>query len=155
MTSQEIQTKVTEVLDDIFDYLEIKATYEFNADSVNKRRLNVQIDTDDANVLIGYHGETLNSLQNIVNTILYRQFKEEGVGVVIDISGYRKEREEKLIKIAKNASDKAKSLNKSIALYPMNSYERRLVHTKVSEIDGVSSESDGEGRDRRVIIRPD
>ena len=84
---------------------------------------------------------------------LFKEFGEQ-TRVVIDISGYRQERERKLIELAISASDKARFINKSVALYPMNSYERKIVHEKISTLDGVSSISEGEGYNRRVIIVP-
>ena len=137
----------------IFDELEVKADLDFEPLDKENTYLKVNIISDDANLLIGYHGDTLNSLQHIVNVILFNKFGEHG-GVLLDVEGYRKEREKKLLSIAENAVSKAKFLDKSIALYPMNSYERKIVHEYVSSQEGVTSESEGEGAGRRVIITP-
>ena len=143
-----MQEKAKEILDTIFSHVGVKVDYDISESRI-------EISSDDANLLIGYHGETLSSLQHLLNIMLYKEFGEKKDRMVIlDVSGYRQDREKKILEIAENASSKARFLNKSVALYPMNSYERRIVHTKVSEIDGVTSESEGEGQDRRVIIRP-
>lgn len=143
-----MQEKAKEILVTIFSHVGVKADYDISESGI-------EISSDDANLLIGYHGETLSSLQHFLNIMLYKEFggKKDRM-VILDVSGYRQDREKKLLEMAESASSKARFLNKSVALYPMNSYERRIVHTKVSEIDGVTSESEGEGPDRRVIIHP-
>lgn len=107
----------------------------------------------DSGVLIGYHGENLNSLQKILSLICYKQ-SGEWVPLVVDVQGYRDERRSRLEELAENAAKRARFLQDPVTLPPMSAYERRLVHTKVAEIDGVWTESTGEGRDRRVVIRP-
>ncbi|PIR42777.1 hypothetical protein CO058_03380 [candidate division WWE3 bacterium CG_4_9_14_0_2_um_filter_35_11] len=152
MDQNDIKNKINEKLVELLDLLGIKYEIEFvetDADSIK-----IEIKTEQSNLLIGYHGETLSSLQHILNVMLYKEFKEQA-RVVIDISGYRQERERKLIELAISASDKARFINKSVALYPMNSYERKIIHEKVSTLDGVSSISEGEGYSRRVIIVPE
>jgi spoIIIJ-associated protein len=72
--------------------------------------------------------------------------------VIIDVGGYRKGREHKLKEMAKEVADKAKELGKSISLYPMSSYERRIVHEAIAAIDGVTSYSEGEGSERKIIV---
>ena len=72
--------------------------------------------------------------------------------IVIDVGGYRKNREIKLREMAKDVAQKAIELGKSVSLYPMSSYERRIIHEVISSIDGVTSFSEGEGPDRKVIV---
>lgn len=152
MDKNDIKSKIKEKLEEILDLLGIK--YELEFVEFDEDTFKVEIKTEQSNLLIGYHGETLSSLQHILNVMLYKEF-EEPIRAVIDISGYRQERERKLIELAISASDKARFINKSVALYPMNSYERKIIHEKVSTLDGVSSISEGEGYNRRVIIVPD
>ena len=104
-------------------------------------------------LLIGYHGETLNSLQTLISLLVYRQLGEK-LPLIVDVDGYRKERMAKLKAIAVRACDKARFLNMAQSLPPMNAFERRLVHLFVSEITDMRSESVGEGRDRQVVIQP-
>lgn len=106
-----------------------------------------------AALLIGYHGETLNSLQTILSLLVYRQLGP-GVMVVVDVDGYRQERATKLKALAVHACDKARFLNMPQSLPPMNAFERRLIHLFVSEVGDMQSESVGEGRQRQVIIQP-
>ena len=152
MDQNDIKSKIIEKLSNLLDILGVK--YEIEVLEAQDESINIEIKTEQSNLLIGYHGETLSSLQHILNVMLYKEF-EEPVRVVIDISGYRQERERKLIDLAISASDKARFINKSVALYPMNSYERKIIHEKVSTLEGVSSTSEGDGYNRRVIIVPE
>lgn len=105
-------------------------------------------------LLIGFHGETLSSLQTVVNLILFRKMQSPTPRVTLDIGSYRLEREEKIKQLAVGAADRARFLARSVELSPMRADERRLVHLFVSQLPGVSSESVGEGRERRVIVKP-
>jgi spoIIIJ-associated protein len=155
MDRNQTEQKIKEILNTIFRELSVEAELKFPEErNKTDERFYVEIETPDTNLIIGYHGETLNSLQHLLNVMLFKEVGE-GVGVLVDISGYRLEREKKLIDLAENASEKAKAIQKSVALYPMNSYERKIVHDKVGEIEGVTSSSEGEGYNRRVIITPD
>lgn len=155
MDRNQIEQKIKEILETIFTQIDVSAEITFPEErNTTDTRFYVEIDTPDTNLIIGYHGETLNSLQHLLNVMLFKEVGE-GVGVLVDVASYRIEREKKLTDLAENASEKAKSLQKSVALYPMNSYERKIVHDKVGEIEGVTSSSEGEGYNRRVIIIPD
>jgi len=117
----------------------------------NPFKATVSFDSEDANLIIGYHGETLSSLRTIIQQHLFREFGE-WVHVFLNVGNYLEDRNNKLIEVAENAVSKAKFLGKSIALYPMNSFERRIIHEVVAKLDGVESYSEGEGNERRVII---
>jgi len=108
---------------------------------------------DHSALLIGYHGETLNSLQTLLGLLVYRKLNEV-LPLVVDIDNYRKERIEKLKSLTVRTCDKARFLNLPQNLPPMSAFERRLVHLFVSEIPDMKSESTGEGRDRQVVISP-
>lgn len=111
----------------------------------------VTVSGEGLGILIGYHGETLLAMQTWLGLSYYQKFGEWGE-IKLDISGYAQEREERLRDIAVNACDRARFLDKPIELAPMSAYERRFIHTIVSETPGMASESVGEGFDRRVIV---
>lgn len=114
----------------------------------------VVIDSEaDSGVLIGYHGENLNSLQRMLSLISYKSLGE-WKRIIVDVSGYRDERQARLEELAENAAKRVRFLQDPVTLPPMSAFERRVIHLKVSEIPGVSTESTGEGRERRVVIRP-
>jgi len=151
MEKQQTQEKIKEILTTILKESGTERDLSIEVTELEDL-FHVDIQSPDDNLLIGYHGFTLNALQHVTNAILYKIDPESRV--IIDISGYRKERERKLQELAANAASKAIFINKSVALYPMNSYERRIVHEKISQIEGVTSSSDGEGIERKVIISP-
>jgi len=111
----------------------------------------ISFESEEANLIIGYHGETLQSIRTVIQQHIFREFGE-WVHIFLNVGNYLEDRNNKLTEIAEIAAGKAKSLGKSIALYPMNSFERRVVHEVIAKIDGVESNSDGEGKERRVII---
>lgn len=113
----------------------------------------------DTALVIGKKGQTLDALQYLVLRAL-RQEDEQGAArdgkpVVIDAEGYRARRIETLLDMAKRLAEKAVSTSRTIELEPMTPYDRRVVHTAIAGIAGVTSRSEGEGRDRRLLIVPD
>lgn len=107
--------------------------------------------SDDYGNIIGRRGETLDALQYLTRLYVNRADKE-GKRVALNVGDYRKRREETLKALAKRQASRAIKYRRSCVLEPMNPYERRIIHTAVQEIDGVSSHSVGEGENRRVVI---
>jgi spoIIIJ-associated protein len=102
-------------------------------------------------VLIGRHGRTLDSLQMIVTSFMSNLLKFH-YPIVIDIEGYKSRRKEKLINLAYSAAARAKRQHSRVSLAPMNAYERRIVHLALLEDDEVTTHSEGEDPERRVVI---
>lgn len=112
----------------------------------------------DAASLIGYHGETLDALQYLVNLAVNRREGErhrEYVKIIIDIENYRAKREETLRALARRNAARALKYRRNISLEPMNPYERRIIHSEVQLIEGVSTHSVGSDENRRVIMTVD
>lgn len=153
MDYDKLQQKISEFLQTVLDGTEIQYKLEFSQETTDDQRLmtNVVVQSTDDSLLIGYHGNTLNSLQHLLNVVLYHEFKEDS-NVVLDIGSYKSERKEKVLQVAQSAIEKARSLRKSIALYPMSAFERKLVHESVAKTEDLSSYSEGEGAERRVVI---
>lgn len=107
----------------------------------------------DLGILIGYHGETLSSLQLILNLMLYRRLGE-WQPVFLDIGGYKKERQGKIEGLAQRTADRVRFLQTPVTLPPMPAFERRLVHMILAEDISVKTESSGEGGERRVVVKP-
>ncbi len=121
---------------------------------------NIKIRIEGAHVgaLIGHRGETLDALQLLTSLVVNHQHGEtedEYYRIHLDVGGYRKKREKTLESLASRLAEKALSSGRNIALDPMNSYERRIVHTVLAEIDGISTYSEGAEPQRRVIITLD
>lgn len=104
-------------------------------------------------VLIGRHGETLDSLQYLTSLVCNR-VEGDYFRITLDCSNYREKREEALKELAKKISMKVRRTGRSQMLEPMNPYERRIIHAVLSDIEGVTSKSKGDEPNRRVVILP-
>ena len=109
---------------------------------------------EDYGNIIGRRGETLDALQYLTRLYVNRADKD-GKRVALNVGDYRKRREETLKSLAKRQAQRAIKYRRSCVLEPMNPYERRIIHTAVQEVEGVSSHSVGEGENRRVVIVSD
>lgn len=118
----------------------------------------VTVEGEGASVLIGHHGETLDAIQYLANLCLARKSDsdhKEYVKVIVDIENYRAKREQTLRSLARKMSEKALRQNRNIHLDPMNPYERRIIHSEVQKIDGVSTHSVGYDETRKIVITVD
>lgn len=117
------------------------------------RPLLVDVRGDDLGVLIGRRGETLSALQYLSRLIVAKELSQP-VAVVIDVEGYRARRERQLRRLAQRMADQAIELNRTMVLEPMPANERRIVHIELRENPQVTTESIGEGSQRKVTIIP-
>ncbi|HEX9015169.1 MAG TPA: RNA-binding cell elongation regulator Jag/EloR [Chloroflexota bacterium] len=108
---------------------------------------------DDLGILIGRRGETLSSIQFLVNLIVGKRL-ESWVRVVIDVEGYRARREESLRALAGRVAERVQRTGQSVALEPMPANERRIVHMALQDDASVTTESSGYGEDRHVNVIP-
>lgn len=144
-----MESKVSEILENLLGMLGLEGSFEVKEEET---QVNVSIETKDPGRLIGFRGETLDALQLIVNQIVSKQ-SEEFKRVVIDVEGWRQKKQEDLESKAKSWAEQVKETGRQMELEPMPSWQRRVVHMVVSEVEGVESESVGEGRDRHLVIR--
>ena len=115
----------------------------------------ITVDGEGAGLLIGHHGETLDSLQYLANLAANKKIKGEKhdyVRITLDIEGYRAKREETLRALARRMAAKVVKYKKSVMLEPMNPYERRIIHSEVQHVAGVSTNSIGSENNRRVVM---
>ena len=115
----------------------------------------INIDGENAGVLIGHHGDTLDSLQYLANLAANKKqegVKREYVKITVDVEGYRAKREMTLRALARRMADKVLKYKKSVMLEPMNPYERRIIHSEIQHIEGVSTNSIGSETDRKIVI---
>ena len=115
----------------------------------------ITVDGEGAGLLIGHHGETLDSLQYLANLAANKKIKGEKhdyVRITLDIEGYRAKREETLRALARRMAAKVVKYKKSVMLEPMNPYERRIIHSEVQHVAGVSTNSLGSENNRRVVM---
>ena len=115
----------------------------------------ITVDGEGAGLLIGHHGETLDALQYLANLAANKKVKgekREYVKISLDVEGYRAKREEALRTLARRMAAKVIKGKKSVMLEPMNPYERRIIHSEVQGIEGVSTNSIGSENNRRVVM---
>ena len=116
----------------------------------------LSITGDSASVLIGHHGETLDQLQYLVNLAANKKENDDDdrdyTKIMVDIEGYRTRREEALRALARRMAARVLKYRRNITLEPMSAYERRIIHSEVQGISGVSTNSIGAERNRRVMI---
>ena len=121
----------------------------------DEENIKIRVEGHHVGSLIGHRGETLDALQLLTSLVVNHQNgseEEEHFRVQLDVGGYRKKREKTLESLASRLAEKALTTGRNIALDPMNSYERRIVHTALSDIPGISTYSEGTEPERRVII---
>ena len=138
---------IEQIANELLEHMGISVDGLAVVESGDGFRVNIEAKAD-SGVLIGYRGDSLSAFQQILALICYRR-SEEWLRILVDVEGYRNAQRERLADLAVGAAKRARFLQESVPLPPMNSYERRLVHTAVSGISGVRTESVGEGRERR------
>jgi len=108
----------------------------------------------DLGMLIGRHGQTIDAIQYLLNAILYRRPEEERKEVVVDAAGYRARRRATLESLAVRSAERAVRSGDPVDLEPMTAVERKVVHLRLKEFDGVETSSEGTEPNRYVVIHP-
>lgn len=141
-----------EFLTKVFKDMNLKVTFEVGYDELSKV-ININVQGEDIGVVIGKRGQTLDSLQYLVNLVVN---KGEGdyIRVIMDTENYRERRKETLSNLAFNLAKKAKRTRKNVALEPMNPMERRIIHSSLQNDRFVTTFSEGEEPYRHVVISP-
>lgn len=147
---------VKKELDTLLKLMDIDAQYTLDIEEVSGvSYIKIGFEGEDLGYLIGGHGKHLDSLQFVLSMVLRKHFKEEDqYRVVLDVCGYRKERDEKLEKFAMQKADDARILGEPVDLPPMKASDRRVVHLTLQVFDDIKTESIGEDRDRHIRILP-
>lgn len=140
-------------LQELLDKMGVNGTvYAFE----NEEGIKLKMDSDTDGLLIGRRGETLDALQYIVSLYENKDRKENGYRrISIDTEGYRARREDTLRRLARRNALKVAKSGRSFAMEPMNPYERRVIHSALQSFRGVTTHSEGEEPNRRVIIAPE
>lgn len=153
LNDEEMEAMIRDYIDRIMGAMDL--AYTLSVD-FNENEIDVSIDgkKEEAGIVIGKHGSTLNGIQ-IVLSAMVNQRSEEFRRVIVDCSGYRKKREQVLKRIAGKTANKVLKTNKSIKLEPMNAQERRIIHACLANVDGIRTRSEGKDPHRRVVIHKD
>ena len=145
-------SKTVEFLEGLFEKLSVEVKTEVSETEDGK--VVIDLITENSSAVIGYRGEVLDALQCLAGAI-YNSDKDEYFKVVVDCENYRDKREKTLISLADKLAEKAVKTGRKITLEPMNPFERRIIHSALSEHAGVKTESEGKEPNRYVAIIPD
>ena len=155
----------TEVPINIAENAKVKAAVEYLQEVITKMGVEnvtfsavqkgeatiIRLDGEKLGALIGRRGETMESLSYLASLVANR-LEGDYIKLGLDVAGYRDKRESDLTALAQRIGAKVRRTGRSFAMEPMNPYERRIIHSAIGKMEGVRSESKGEGRDRRVVI---
>jgi spoIIIJ-associated protein len=133
--------------------LNIDPAYAVEVTQAADDEVSVEITGGDAGKLIGKNGRTLSALEQISNAVINRR-EDSNVRVNVDVGGYKRRRDDRLRNEAKKVAAQVRKRGEPVELDPMSAAERRVVHMAVADDPDVTSESAGEGRDRRVVLKP-
>lgn len=141
----EVRVFIRNILDCMNVEAEIRIKEENNVIKIN-------LSGSDMGILIGYRGETLDSLQYLISLIVNKDHDMEYKRVVLDTENYRYKREETLKRLAKRVGEKVKRTGKTVKFEPMNPYERRIIHSALQNDYYVNTYSEGQEPFRRVVV---
>ncbi len=143
-----IKCKIETFIKQFLELIDKTFKYEIFTEDSN---IIVNLDGENSGVLIGYRGDTLNSLQTILNSIANVNIDAK-VRVHLNIDNYKEKREKSLEELAIKVSKTVLRTNKSITLEPMNAYERKIIHSKLQDFNNIKTHSIGEDPNRRIVI---
>lgn len=140
---------VREFLGGLLERMGVKA--EISIGPRDNGGINVNLSGDGMGAIIGRRGETLDAIQHLTNYAV-NHGSEKHLHISVDAENYRSKREESLAKLAEKMAEKAIKYRRSMALEPMNSYERHVIHTALQDYEGVTTSSTGVEPNRRVVV---
>ncbi len=148
----EENAKVKAAVDYLKDVIEKMGVQDVKFSAVQKGEATIiRLDGEKMGALIGRRGETMESLSYLASLVANR-LEGDYIKLGLDVAGYRDKRESDLTALAQRIGAKVRRTGRSFVMEPMNPYERRIIHSAIGKMEGVRSESKGEGRDRRVVI---
>lgn len=142
---------IKQITEELLQKLEITGSVAVDVDESGAYR--VSIDTEETGLLIGFHGRTLESFQMIVSMIAGKTLGE-WERVYVNVGDYREKREEALMYMAQRTAERAITTGRSVELTHLSAAERRVIHLTLSGDERVTTQSVGEGQDRKLIITP-
>lgn len=149
LTAKE-RKEVEKLVEQVFVLLEIEGTFELEQ---QEDILEIAMETKDTGIVIGYHGEVLESLQLILSLAIAKKVGRF-IRVSIEVDGYKKNRTEYLHNLAIQTKEKVLAENQEQVLSSLKSWERRIIHLYLQHDEQVTSESSGEGRERVLVVKP-
>ncbi len=150
LSNEEIESRIKTFLNDMFEAMDIPVEVKITFDTEDEC-VNVELLGDNMGLLIGKRGQTLDSIQYLTSLVVNKG-KEKYVRIKVDTENYRQRRKDTLESLAKNIAYKVKRSRRSVALEPMNPYERRIIHSALQNDRFVSTKSEGEEPFRHVVV---
>lgn len=150
LSNEEIESRIRTFLGDMFSAMDIPVEVKITFDT-EEECVNVELIGENMGLLIGKRGQTLDSIQYLTSLVLNKG-KEKYVRIKVDTENYRQRRKDTLESLAKNIAYKVKRSRRSVALEPMNPYERRIIHSALQGDKFVSTKSEGEEPFRHVVV---
>lgn len=141
--------RVEQFLSDVCDAMEVDVTLSVRSEG---EYLHADVTGREAGILIGHHGQTLDAMQYLLNLVASK-VDEENQRVILDVEGYRKRREETLVRLATRLAERVQRNGEPMVLEPMTAHERRVIHLALQDNPHVVTGSEGEDPFRRVVIQ--
>lgn len=141
---------IENTIKEFLEYLQVNASFDFTE---GEEGIDIILETDESGMIIGHHGDTLDSLQVLLSLILAKKLGEFR-RVTLEVGDYKKNRSDYLKNLAFETKEKALSESREVSLPSLKPWERRIVHLELQDDKEVVSESIGDGRDRVLIVKP-
>lgn len=155
MERENVEREIVRIVEELVSRMGFPSTVEIKKaeDGESEGLFVCNIKTEDSNFLIGQYGLNLQSLQYIARLIV-RKCIAEPINFVLDVNSYRQEKNESIVRLAKNLAEEVLAEKREVTMRPMTAYERRIVHMELSKNEKIIAGSIGEGEDRRIVIKP-
>ena len=147
----DLAAEARELVQRIVDGIGVNARVELDED---EESITVSCAGPDLGMLIGRHGQTIDAIQYLTNAAMYRGRQEDRKEVVVDAAGYRARRRTSLEALAVRSAERALASREPVELEPMTAVERKVVHLRLKEFDGVETTSEGTEPNRFVVVQP-
>jgi spoIIIJ-associated protein len=146
-----LAAEVRELVETIIDGIGVLGRVDVREDDES---ITLTVTGADLGMLIGRHGQTIDAIQYLVNAIVFRRHADDRKEIVVDAAGYRERRRTSLEALAVRSAQRALQSNERVELDPMTAVERKVVHIRLKEFDGVETSSEGTEPNRYVVILP-
>jgi spoIIIJ-associated protein len=147
----ELAARVREVLERITDGLSLRCRIQITEQD---DLVTASLSGANLGLLIGKHGQTIDAIQYLTNAIVWRAMPEDRKEVVVDAAGYRERRRAALEALAVRSAEEAMASHSPVSLEPMTAVERKVVHLRLKEFDGIETRSEGTEPNRFVVVLP-
>ncbi len=142
---------IEEIIAEFFEKMTLPVAIE--SCKIDGQLLKISLSSNDAQALIGYQGSNLADIQTLLARILRKKLEQEIV-LDLDINGYKSDKEQRFCDLAQDTADEVVSTGREKVLFPMNAFERRIIHTELAKRSDVKTESIGQGDTRKVVVFP-